>query len=250
MLSQGLGPRQSVLPLLISFLFSHIVLAKHSFPLRRSPHILLLPPFFSFLHPFRSSSFSPISPSYLFSRSLFISRSMPYLAPWESARAIRVARKEVLIPVSRHDTSLLSHLRSIRATTWLRPHLLILLSYALLSYQWNQCNTWVWSSHSRIKRNFVITYYYYLRIEETIDRSFGASTKKYWMIEKIITIVGFIIIIVTQRITINYKYYWAGTHVNQLWFCIFIGENRVISAHKERCLNFVFRIPPEIFHIE
>jgi len=97
MLSQGLGPRQSVLPLLISFLFSHIVLAKHSLPLRRSPHILLLPPFFSFLHSFRCSSFSPVSPSYLSSWSLFISRPMPYLAPWESARAIRAARKEVLI---------------------------------------------------------------------------------------------------------------------------------------------------------
>lgn len=51
--SQGLGPRQSVLPLLISFLFSHIVLAELSFPLRRPPYILPLPP--SFLFP---SSFS------------------------------------------------------------------------------------------------------------------------------------------------------------------------------------------------
>lgn len=79
MSSQGLGPRQSVLPLLISFLFSHIVLAEFSFPLRRSPSHPPPPPVLSFsLFP---SSFSllffslfPVSPSHLSSWSRFISR--------------------------------------------------------------------------------------------------------------------------------------------------------------------------------
>lgn len=112
--SQGLGPRQSVLPLLISFLFSHIVLEPSSPSLSVAPSshpppspilslpIILFPPLF----------FSPVSPSHLSSWSLFISRaSAPYLAPWESARAIRAAREEVLIPVSRYGASLLSRLR-------------------------------------------------------------------------------------------------------------------------------------------
>jgi len=57
--SQGLGPRQSVLPLLISFLFSHIVLAELAFPL--SPHILLLPLSFLFSSSFSLLFFLPFS---------------------------------------------------------------------------------------------------------------------------------------------------------------------------------------------
>lgn len=64
--SQGLGPRQSVLPLLISFLFSHIVLTELSFPspppsshpppspVLSLPIILFPPPFFFSRFPFTS----------------------------------------------------------------------------------------------------------------------------------------------------------------------------------------------------
>lgn len=135
--SQGLGPRRSVLPLLISFLFSHIVLAELSFPLLSVPSsrasssyqpVLSLP----------SSSFSSfflLSPSFALSLSLFLSvyfpfasllvvslylPSLPYLAPWESARVIRAARKEVLIPASRTLLALLSLSFSIRSLESLR----------------------------------------------------------------------------------------------------------------------------------
>lgn len=66
--SQGLGPRQSVLPLLISFLFSHIVLAELSFPLR------LLS--FSFLRPY-SLSLS-LSSHHSFPSSFFFLRFSPF----------------------------------------------------------------------------------------------------------------------------------------------------------------------------
>lgn len=123
--SQGLGPRQSVLPLLISFLFSHIVLAALSFPLRRPPHILLFPPSFLFPSSFFLLFFFPVSPSHLSSWSLFISRPAPYLAPWESARAIRAAREEVLIPVSRRCFSPFASSRSIRDVTSSRESTLV-----------------------------------------------------------------------------------------------------------------------------
>lgn len=106
MSSQGLGPRQSVLPLLISFLFSHIVLAELSFlSPPASTRVLLLshPP--SFLFPSSFSSFFFHSPFPLhISLSSVVSPYLPLvlsLAAWESARAIHGAREEVLIPVSR-----------------------------------------------------------------------------------------------------------------------------------------------------
>lgn len=105
--SQGLGPRRSVLPLLISFLFSHIVLAELSFPLRFLALLsssFLRPYSLSSHHSFPSSfffsSFLSVSPSHLSSRFLFIFRLWLISAPWESARAILAAREEVLIPVS------------------------------------------------------------------------------------------------------------------------------------------------------
>lgn len=69
--------------------------------------------------------FFPVSPSHLSSWSLFISRPAPYLAPWESARAIRAAREEVLIPVSRHCFSPFASSRSIRDVTSSRESTLV-----------------------------------------------------------------------------------------------------------------------------
>jgi len=139
--SQGLGPRRSVLPLLISFLFSHIVLAERPLPLALPspsspfPRSFLFPSSFSFLplsSPAPPPSFHPF-PSLLLSVSLFISTLAAYLAPWESARAIRAAREEVLIPVSCAalllSLSLSLSLESSRSTRTparvLRVHLLI-----------------------------------------------------------------------------------------------------------------------------
>lgn len=94
--SQGLGPRQSVLPLLISFLFSHIVLAVFSIPspFPASPLPAPAPPLFLLLSPLvlsLSSSPHPQAPLFLFlfrfpitispgvlSVALFIS-ALPYL---------------------------------------------------------------------------------------------------------------------------------------------------------------------------
>jgi len=101
MSSQGLGPRQSVLPLLISFLFSHIILAELSFlsppASTRSPPLHRL---FSSHRPFPLFFHSPFP----FRISLVVFLYLPLvlsLAAWEFARAIHAAREEVLIPVSR-----------------------------------------------------------------------------------------------------------------------------------------------------
>lgn len=105
--SQGLGPRRSVLPLLISFLFSHIVLASllppcPSPPLCRSPHILRLPPPFLFPSSFSLLFFflSPVSPSHLSPRGLSLSPGACALSRTVGIRACdsRRAREEVLIP--------------------------------------------------------------------------------------------------------------------------------------------------------
>lgn len=96
MLSQGLKLRQSVLPLLISFLFSHIGLALLSSPLSFtsssrpfSSHIVLF--FLSFLF---SSSYL-VSPFTLFlCLSLFISLYRLISVPWESARVICTTERE------------------------------------------------------------------------------------------------------------------------------------------------------------
>jgi len=130
--SQGLGPRRSVLPLLISFLFSHIVLAERSLPLPLAlpiaviavspfPRSFLFPslpfPFFLFLRPRPRPVALPTLPpprppppsrSAAIRLPLYLSTLAAYLAAWESARAIRAAREEVLIPVSCFSTLLLS----------------------------------------------------------------------------------------------------------------------------------------------
>lgn len=68
--SQGLRPRQSVLPLLISFLFSHIVLAELSFPLRLLSS--------SFLRPFSLSLSLSLSSHHSFPSSFFFLRFSPF----------------------------------------------------------------------------------------------------------------------------------------------------------------------------
>lgn len=115
--SQGLGPRQSVLPLLISFLFSHIVLASLPPPLPPlSSHppsspalslpIVLFPSLFFLSLPF---------PLHISPRGLSLSPGLRLISHRGNPRVRFTprAREEVLIPVSRHGSSLLSHLRAI-----------------------------------------------------------------------------------------------------------------------------------------
>lgn len=133
--SQGLGPRQSVLPLLISFLFSHIVLAALSFPPRRPPHILLFPPSFLFPSSFFLLFFFPF-PLHISPRGLSLSPGLRLISHRGNPRVRFAPRGRKFLFPFLATASLLSHLRD-RSATWLRPanpHLLILPSCALLSY--------------------------------------------------------------------------------------------------------------------
>lgn len=142
--SQGLGPRQSVLPLLISFLFSHIVLAELSFP---SPSPSIHPP----PSPVLSLPIILFPPPFFFSRFPFTSLLVVslYLPACALSRTVGIracdSRREGGSSYSRFSPRRFSPFassRSICTTTWLRPanpHLLNLSSCVLLSYQ-DRCN--------------------------------------------------------------------------------------------------------------
>jgi len=166
MLSQGLGPRQSVLPLLISFLFSHIVLAtpslfaalltSSSFPHSFLSFILFAPLLF------------PPFPLHIFPRGLSLSPGLCLISHRENPR-VRFAPRGRKFLFSPRRFSPFAFSRSIHAMTWLRPHLLIWAMHCYLTSEISV--TWVWSSHSRITRNFIITYYYLLLKKQLIDHS-------------------------------------------------------------------------------